>query len=192
MKFSDQITESRKEMIRKWLKESVSPDRSMSMIENPPPAGRLELVKVWLEDNVVAPPTPSEITIYGIDFDWEHLRGSFRLTLDNLVLKDRFDLSIDIAGQVQFCPPMFHSPLGAPASYVAVSLNSETSAAVSSTLKTIFPRLRGYGLYEDLGLEIYGDSPLEDRIIDRAQFTEMTLRLHSRGFQVKAKVGAER
>jgi hypothetical protein len=192
MKFSDQLTESRKELIRKWLKKNVSPDQSMSMIENPPPANRLELVRVWLEDNVVVPPTPSEITISEIDFDWEHLRGSFRLTLGNLVLKDRFDLSIDIAGQIQYCPAMFHSPLGAPASYPAVALDRATSTAISKVLDSVFPRLRGYGLYKDLGLEIYGDSPLDDRIIDRAQFTEMTRRLHARGFQVRTKVGTER
>jgi hypothetical protein len=182
---------ARRELIRKWLKENVSPDQQMSMIENPPPADRLELVKVWLEENVLVPPTPQEITISEIEFDWEHLEGSFRLALDNLAIRDPFDLYIDVAGRIQFRPPMFYSPLGAPASYSAVRLDTVTSGAIDKALESVFPRLLGHGMHKDLGVEIHGYSPLRDRIINRAQFTEKVKRLHTEGFRITMSVGHE-
>lgn len=177
-----------KEVIRAWLKKNVAADQSMSMIEDPPPATRLELVRVWLEDNVFCPPTPKEITIYDINFDWENLSGTFRLSLDNLSIAQPFDVSIDIAGQVKYVPPMFFSPLGAPASYAAVDLDSPTTAATERALKLIFPRIRGYGLYESLGLEIYGDSPLEDRIIDLERFETQRVLIRTPGFRHTERV----
>ncbi len=179
---------SDKETIRIWLKKNVAPDQSMSMIEDPPPATRLELVKVWLEDNVFCPPTPKEIAIYDVNFDWENLSGTFRLLLDNLAIAKPFDVSIDIAGKVRYVPPMFHSPLGAPASYAAVHLDSATSAATLRALESAFPRIRGYGLYEALGLEIWSDSSLEDRIIDSDEFKKKSAALQSRHFRLRCTI----
>jgi len=96
---------SDKETIRIWLKKNVAPDQSMSMIEDPPPATRLEL-------------------------------------------------------------------------------NETTASAVMRALERAFPRLRGYGIYPDLGLEIYGDNPLEDRIIDPQQFEKMRKLLESKQFKL--------
>ena len=175
---------SDKETIRIWLKKNVAPDQSMSMIEDPPPATRLELVRVWLEDNVFYPPTPKEITVHSIKFDWDRLSGTFRLALDNCEIAEPFEVHIDIAGRVKYLPPMFYSPLGAPASYAAVELDEVTATAVTRALERAFPRLRGYGIYPDLGLEIYGDNPLGDRIIDPQQFKKMRKLLESKQFKL--------
>lgn len=172
------------EQIRAWLRKNVAADLQMSMIEDPPPASRLELVKVWLEDNVFTPSTPGSIKISEIEFDWHDLKGSFRLSLDNCTIKDRFTLAIDIAGRIQFYPPMFCSPLGAPASYAAVELDTATTSTITKALESAFPRLRGYGLHRDAGLEVWRDSPLEDRIINQEQFQQLSTELKKPGFQI--------
>lgn len=184
----DQTNAASKDVIRAWLKRNVTPDQKMSMIETPPPASRLELVKVWLEDNVFVPPTPRNITISDIRFDWRNLHGSFRLALDNCLIKDAFDVAIDIAGNVKFAPPMYHSPLGAPASYAAVELNLATSSAVIRALERVFPKLRGFGLHKDIGIEIWADSPVEDRIPDLTEFHHCQQLLSRPGFSVNERI----
>jgi hypothetical protein len=184
----EQFDTNKKAVIRAWLQKNVTPDQQMSMIEDPPPASRSELLGVWLEDNVFAPPSPKKVTLSHIEFDWESLDGSFRLTLDNLVIKDTFALTIDIAGQIKFCPPMFHSPLGAPASYAAVTLTQATCSTVQKALELLFPKLRGYGLHKETGIEIWAGSPTADRVIDDVKFQSCVKALAAPEFQVSETV----
>jgi hypothetical protein len=139
-------------------------------------------VHAWLEENVRVPATPSIITLSKIRFNWRKLNGSFQLSLDNEPIKDRFDLFIDIAGEIKYCPPMFCSPLGAPASFAAVELDRPTRAALERALKSLFPRLRGIGRYAELGLEISTYSPLKYRVIDPVIFEQQRARMKTRCF----------
>jgi hypothetical protein len=152
------------------------------MVNNLHLNNRITQVHAWLEKNVTAPSTPSSITLSKIRFNWKKLSGSFQLSLDNQPIKDQFDLSINIAGEIKFCPPMFCSPLGTPASFAAVELDRPTQAALERALKGLFPRLRGIGRYADLGLEISTCSPLRYRIIDPVIFEQQRARMKTRGF----------
>lgn len=140
---------------------------------------RRELVRAWLKENVLWPRTPSEISISEVEFDWDRLTGSFALSLDGQRLEERFDISIEITGRVKCNPPMFHSPLGAPASYAAVHLDQKTEAAVLRALGLLFPRLRAFGLHKDIGLIVDGLTPMDRRIIDRTDFEEKRKRIES-------------
>ncbi len=130
----------------------------------------LEQVREWLAKNVVVPPTPKQVTVSSIRFDWKRLSGTFVLALDNLVFQEPFDVRMDITGRPTFTPPMFTSPLGAPASYAAVQMNQKTENAVIAALVQAFPKVRAYGLHKDLDLIIDGFSPVEERIIDPVEF----------------------
>ncbi len=130
----------------------------------------LERVREWLAKNVVVPPTPKQVTVSSIRFDWKRLSGTFVLALDNLVFQERFSVWMDITGRPTFAPPMFTSPLGAPASYAAVQMNQRTENAVIAALVQAFPKVRAYGLHKDLDLIIDGFSPFEERIIDPVEF----------------------
>lgn len=133
---------------------------------------KLAEVHAWLAKNVVAPETPKTVTVSRIRFDWKKRSGTFKLSLDNLVFQEDFDLGIEITGRPTFYVPMFHSPLGVPASYAAIELDQKTEAAVRTALIQVFPRLRAYGLHKDLDLIIDAMSPFEERIIDQAEFKE--------------------
>lgn len=133
---------------------------------------KLAEVHAWLAKNVVAPETPKTVTVSRIRFDWKKRSGTFKLSLDNLVFQEDFDLGIEITGRPTFYVPMFHSPLGVPASYAAIELDQKTEAAVRTALMQVFPRLRAYGLHKDLDLIIDAMSPFEEQIIDQAEFKE--------------------
>ena len=133
----------------------------------------LERVREWLKENVVTPATPHQVTVSDIRFDWKRLRGSFVVALDNLVFQKRFSVWMEITGKPTFSPPMFHSPLGAPASYAAIDLDEKTNKAILKALEQVFPRVRAFGWHKDLDLIIDGFSPFEERIIDPPEFERM-------------------
>jgi hypothetical protein len=131
---------------------------------------RVAQVRAWLKENVIVPDTPSQISISDVEFDWRTMSGSFSLALDGERLEDRFYVGIEITGLVKYGPPMFHSPLGVPASYAAVELNDKTGAAVQEALESIFPRVRAYGWHKDIDLIIDAMTPFEERVIDSVEF----------------------
>lgn len=131
---------------------------------------RVAQVRAWLKENVIAPDTPSQISISDVEFDWRTMSGSFSLALDGKKLEDRFYVGIEITGRVKYGPPMFHSPLGVPASYAAVELDEKTDAAVQEALESIFPRVRAYGWHKDIDVIIDAMTPFEERVVDKVEF----------------------
>jgi hypothetical protein len=126
----------------------------------------LKLVSKWLDENVRSYPTPSRISLAEFDFNWDRMTGEFCLFLDEQCLPDPFHLTLSQNGWMQFHPPMFVSPLGAPASFRAVNLTSDTELAIDNALHQIFPRLKPLGLDKQSGLCIWSSTPIADRIID--------------------------
>lgn len=131
---------------------------------------RVSQVGEWLKKNVIAPETPNEISIADIEFDWERMSGSFALALDGEGLEERFFMEYEITGRMKYSPPMFHSPLGAPASFAAIRLDEKTDAAVKHALESIFPRVRAYGWHKDIDVIIDAMTPFKARIIDGVEF----------------------
>jgi hypothetical protein len=131
---------------------------------------RVAQVRAWLSENVVVPKTPAEISVSDIEFDWKRMSGAFTLALDGKKLEERFYLGIEITGRVRHYAPMFHSPMGVPASYAAVELDSKTDAAVQEALESIFPRVRAYGWHKDIDVIIDAMTSFKDRIIDKVEF----------------------
>ena len=130
----------------------------------------IQEVMVWLSENVARPETPSTVTVFDVKFDWSRFSGSFLLALDELVLERRFGIRVEMNGQFSFSTPMFHSPLGAPASYAAVEMSEETSTAVTSALHQIFPSLRAMGFHKDTGAFVTQGTPFLERVVDMDDF----------------------
>jgi hypothetical protein len=129
-------------------------------------------VREWLDLNVERPARPKVIKLSDIRFDWEAAQGSFRLTLDQIEVKNPFKLFIQMNGEVAFTPPMFVSPLGATASYAAITLDEATETAINRALVRVFPKFFGYGRHQ--GREAYIDAltPLTDRAVSHEEFVE--------------------
>lgn len=142
----------------------------------------------WLDTNVIKHPTPSIVALSDFDINWGGMSGYFSLSLDDLVVPAVFSLSLGQNGWMQHHPPMFCSPLGAPASYGAIDLTDQTNATISKALKLIFPRLRPLGLDSESGKLIIGRTPLQDRIFNHLGFEEAKSKISNSAFIYKIQV----
>ena len=148
----------------------------------------LKLVSQWLDENVVSYPTPSSISLVEFDFNWDLMAGSFCLLIDDERLSDTFQLTLSQTGWMQFHPPMFFSPLGAPASFSAVNLTSATEDAINHALHQIFPRLKPIGLDKSSGATIWSTSPTANRINDLQEFERVRLIVSREGYLYRCQV----
>lgn len=146
-------------------------------------------VERWLDDNVRVVPAPRAVTLSDFEIDWSKLTGSFTLALDGEPLPDRFRFDLEITGWLRWQMPMFHSPLGAPASYAAYEFTPETRRAIDEALRAVLPRLHGCGLVRATGQRIDQSTPLEARIVDWGAFEAAKARASASGFVVSARVG---
>ena len=147
---------------------------------------RSELLQVWLKDNVLVVPAPSEVTLHHFIVDWTNWSGKFRVTFDNLVFKETLTFGAGTNGYVGFSLPAFTSPLGAPASFAMLKITDETSQAIQTALRSMFPRLKPLGRDRETGIEITYSSPLEARI--SAEDVKRTKKRISAGFSVTVQV----
>jgi len=131
-------------------------------------SARIEEVQKWLKENVQSFSTPQKIIIDEIDFDWDDLSGGFSLQLDEIRVSERYSLSVGIDGRYEYGGPMYVSPLGAPASYRAISLTDETELAISNALNNFFPRMAAFGLHPITKEFINSSTPVRHRIVDHA------------------------
>jgi hypothetical protein len=145
-------------------------------------------VATWLDENVVAPPRPIQVSIADIEFDWERGSGSFMLSLDSRPLEDRFSLTIGINGKVDFGCPMFISPLGVPASYAAVRLDEDTRHAIERALERTFPEYFAYGRHKGRRRYVDAYTPLMRRIKDQEQYQQRRAAIDSAGFVISEVV----
>lgn len=143
-------------------------------------------VSRWLDENVATYPTPRAIALSGFEVDWEQMAGCFYLSLDDQRIPEPFRISLAQNGWMQFTPPMFTSPLGAPASYAVVELTEETSTAITKVLHSIFPRLKPMGLDQETGELIGQRTPVSDRIKDQEELNKGRQMISRVGFSTVA------
>lgn len=147
----------------------------------------IQQVRQWLEENVQLYFTPKKVTLHSFEVDWDELSGSFRVLLDDNDLPHRFSFEIDTSGKAEFFLPMFHSPLGAPASYGAINLSESTSKAILEGLREAIPKVRGCGRNRETGLEITNCTPINDRVIDHEEFDLAKKRVESPNYIITVK-----
>lgn len=131
---------------------------------------RKVLLQEWLNEHVQVFTTPQKIKLCNFDVDWEKLSGSFNLSLDGVLAKERIRFSPEESGKPSLNFPMYHSPLGVPASYSVIEITWETEYCILKQLKMLLPR--GNYFYEengdirfkycDLNLNILDDSTLSE------------------------------
>ena len=131
---------------------------------------RNEMYQDWLDDHVQVFPTPQKIKLSEFQIDWEHLSGSFNLTLDGVSTKERIGFRPEVSGKPTLDFPVHHAPYGIPSSYSSVSITWETEYCILKQLKMLLPRT-GYHYIEndeikakfcDLNRNILDDSTLSE------------------------------
>ena len=98
-------------------------------------------VNTWLDQHVQRYKTPTSITLSKFEVDWESFEGHFHLELDSLAILQPFTFSPDISGKPKFYIPLFHSPLGTPASYSGIELTELIRISIDIYLSKTIPRI---------------------------------------------------
>jgi hypothetical protein len=132
---------------------------------------------VWLQDNVLEVRQPSKLVLCGFKFNWSSFTGSFSMEVEGKLLDYLFELYVGLNGFMHFREPVFHSPLGVPASYSAINIDSETKLAISDVVSNFFPKFRAYGFHKDLNKMIDSSSSMEERVIDQNKLTDFKSKL---------------
>jgi len=125
---------------------------------------RVEQVTHWLEENVQVVPEPKFVTLSAFSVNWTDFSGEFSVSFDSSALSEKLKFGLEASGKTCFQMPMFHSPLGVPASYAAIEITDQTHKAILKGLRETFPRLRGAGLDRKTGKSIACYTPSSERI----------------------------
>lgn len=110
----------------------------------------VDSIEQWLAENVRRY-GPSDHVVLD-RFQWpkpNDYSGSFSVLLGEDDERETFHFFADGAGEIQLQEPLFVSPLGAPASFGAISIPQETAAAVRRGIRSVVPRLKPYGIDPD-------------------------------------------
>jgi hypothetical protein len=146
----------------------------------------MKKVRKWLDDNVQVFDEPWTVKLCDFQVDWSDFSGCFSLSLDNVTLKEKVRFGLETSGKTTFYLPMFHSPLGAPASYAAIKLTKRTNRAITAALHKTIPRLMGAGVNRETGEEITYHSPPNKRISH--DLLEQAKNNVSNSYEIEARV----
>ena len=143
----------------------------------------IQAVMEWLEKNVRVYPTPSCISLRQIRLDSSTLCGGALLFVGDALLGEELTLQMGDAGWLTFTPPLFHSPLGAPATYGAIELTGNTQQAVIAAVQGLLPRLLPFGINPKTQEWVTASTPLRERISDAAELNAALERITHPDFE---------
>ena len=159
----------------------------MSSFSNDSHRDHIQAVREWLQKNVRVYPTPSTIALRHIRLDRKELRGEALLLIGNALPGEELTLWMSESGRLTFSPPLFHSPLGAPATYGAIELTKNTEEAVAAAVQGLLPRLLPLGINPKTKEWVTTSTPLPERITDASEFNAAFERITHTDFEyVKA------
>ena len=147
---------------------------------------RAEKAREWLAKNVRRYDEPNKVTLSDFKVDWSDFSGDFRLSIGNIVLKEKIEFGLEASGRTQFYMPMFHSPHGTPMSHAAIEITENTSQAISMALHKTFPRLKGAGIDRETGREITYHTPSYKRA--SPEELEKAINKVSKGYAITIEV----
>lgn len=143
----------------------------------------IQAVREWLQKNVRVYPTPSTITLRQIRLDRNGLRGKALLLLGDALPCEQLTLRMSETGRLTFSPPVFQSPLGAPATYGAIELTIKTEQAVAAAVQGLLPKLLPLGINPKTKEWVTTSTPLHERIADALEFNAAFERITHPDFQ---------
>ncbi len=143
----------------------------------------IQAVRDWLKKNVRVYPTPSTISLRHIKLDRKELSGEALLLIDNAMPGEKLALWMSESGRLTFNPPLFHSPLGAPASYGAIELSKNTVRAVDTAVQGLLPKILPFGINPKKKEWVTTSTPLHERISDTSEFNAAFDRITSAEFE---------
>ena len=150
----------------------------------------IKAVWKWLDENVQVFETPQSVTVSNFQIKTSRFSGSFDVHLDDVKLSERFSFGLGAHGKPDLFFPMFHSPLGAPASYVAIELTPQTTSAIKELLADVLPKMKALGLNRETGELIFHTTHTDfDRVIDKVGYEPHIGRVTASDFSKTRSLG---
>ena len=125
---------------------------------------QIKEVHAWLDKHVRVFAQPKEVILSEFSVNWDDFSGNFRVMLDAVELPVKLKFGLEASGETKFHLPMFHSPLGAPASYAAIDLTPKTLAAIKQGLHQALPRVMAVGSNKVTGQNVPVNTPARLRL----------------------------
>ena len=125
---------------------------------------QIAAVHAWLDKHVQVFSEPKSVTLSDFSVNWDEFSGDFRVALDAVELPFKLRFGLETSGETKFHLPMFHSPLGAPASYAAIDLTPKTLAAIKQGLHQAIPRVMAAGSNKVTGQNGGFNTPPQQRL----------------------------
>ena len=125
----------------------------------------LKQIEAWLDENVTVYENVTLVTMHTFEIDWDKMNGSFFIMVDDQACDIRFHFySLTATGKTEVNMPMFHSPLGAPASYAAIEISEKIMDRMASTLTKAMPSIKPLGLDKATGKTLTFYNPTSERL----------------------------
>lgn len=148
---------------------------------------RINEVQQWLAENVKVYSSPRVVLLDEFEIDEINYSGTFRVSLDETVLNEKFSFSLGGNGKPELHFPMFHSPLGVPASFLAIKLTDGTTKTIKSLLNSVLPKMKSLGLNLDTGEVVYLTThSARDRRINNEEFILQMAKITDCEFRVSS------
>lgn len=136
----------------------------------------------WVNANRRVYSDISTINLRAVQIDASDFSGTAELMLDDRMPPEQLSIFLGGDGWLSYSLPMFHSPLGAPASYGAVVLSEAASRAVDSAVRGLLPRVLPFGLHPITKKWITQLTPLSQRVVSKVEFDAAFARIHEPTF----------
>lgn len=152
----------------------------------------IEKVRAWLKEHVLVYADVSAVTLHDFNIPDGSHSGTFKVSFGSEDCPQDFSFSIGGLqnGKVHYCCPIYHSPLGAPASYGAVEYPRNVGSAIENALNNIFPSIKPLGLDPETGEVTTMMSRWVDRVRDHEAMNAALDRAKAPGFEFTQPVEA--
>lgn len=149
----------------------------------------LRQVEEWLDANVTVFRDVATVRMHSFAIDWEELKGAFSVSIDGIDYDEPLRFScLTVTGKPEIYLPMFHSPLGAPASYAAVELPKEVHERLVLTLQELLPSVKPLGLDKETGEILTFQDPPSKRLSSQEEIWSARRKLSQPGFAITLRL----
>lgn len=102
----------------------------------------IKQVQTWLDENVRVYPQPKTVTVCEVTYNPENRNGNFSVYLDDIKLEEEIGYWFDVGKKPNLSIPMYHSPLGAPASFEQYELSYNTQLAIIKAVYALWQKFQ--------------------------------------------------
>jgi len=148
-------------------------------------------VEKWLADNVTVLREVKLVVLSKFTWEPKWHSGHFYVAFDGVEYPDSFTFSLGKSdGHTNIYFPMFHSPLGVPASFGAISIPGNVERAIENEIRTLFPRIMPFGRNRKTKKYTDISTPIHERLSDPDGLLNTVKTVTDPKFEIRIDVGS--